>query len=479
MSNIAQDPRDRHTLTNTIGISAAELIWGLGMPVVIESTFLQLFIRQLGGSSLVIGLIPAFYSLGTSVFPLLAVYLTAHRRRKRASLILVHIIAGAPIFLFGIVFWWLGPAPGVLGSFFAAYGCFSIGIGLVLPVWQNYIVKIFSEARVFRALSMMAIGQSVGKLASSFLLAEVVRRSAFSARASSLTFTAVGLVFILGSFMFLLTREPEEPPESDGRRSSRLAGLLAMARSVLRNRNFLRFLGGDLEGFALIGVISFYAIYATEYCGVSPSAAAGLFVAASYLGGVAANVLLGWVGLLELKGKLIATRLSSLAAIGILLAFGSLPGFLLASFLLGCSRGTRMLSFPTAVKRLSGLVDATHYFAVAPLILLPVSTGIPILNGRILDHFAYLGGASYRILFAAMGLLVLASLGFILTTRFGPGGAGAEPPARRPGTIAGQAAGGRTSAGAEASGDPAGDGQTAGSRTGSRHAASGRTAGGS
>jgi len=66
------------------------------------------------------------------------------------------------------------------------------------------------------------------------------------------------------------------------------------------------------------------------------------------------------------------------------------------------------------VKRLSGQEDATHYFAVAPLFTLPLSVGIPLLNGAVLDRLVFMGGWSYRFVFLAMALLSVVSL-FILS----------------------------------------------------------------
>ncbi len=415
MNDSHTDPRDRYFGRNTAGVTAVEFLWGLGLPVVFESTYLQLFIRDLGGSNLVVGLIPTLFSVGGSLFALTSGYLTAHLRRKRSAVVLTHQVAAVPIFLFGPLYALLGRSGSILALFLAAYACFSVGMGLLIPVWQNYIVKIFSEGRAIRALSVMMIGQSVGKIISSFVLVGVVRGSAFSVEGSSLVFALTGAAFILGSLLFLVTREQDGGPGGSERSRSQLAYLARVTRSAVRNRNFLRFLGGDLGYSALIGVISFYANYATEYRGISSAAAAGLFVAAMYAGGLGSNLLLGWLGWLSLKGKLLASLSVTLAAIGLLLCWASLPGFLAASLLLGFSRAVRSLAYSPAVKRLSGLPDATDFFVAAPILMLPVSAGLPLLNGRLLDALSGLGGASYRILFAGMALL--AALGLYFTAR--------------------------------------------------------------
>ena len=415
------DPRERHFLRNTAGVTSVEFLWGIGMPVIFESTFLQLFIRHLGGSNLVVGLIPTLFSIGGSLCALPAGYLTSHLRRKRTAVIAAHLVASVPVLLFGPVYALVGRGGAALPIFLVSYAGFSVGIGLLAPIWQNYLVKIFTPGRAVRALSVMMIGQSVAKIGSSFALAGIVQRSAFSVGGGALLFTFAGLAFTLGSLMFLFTREEEQGEEGGERSRSQLAYLGRVLRSALRSRGFLRLLGSDLGYVAQLGVIAFYANYATEYRGIGSAASAGLFVAAMYGGGVGSNLLLGWLDWLSLKGKLVAAAAVTLAAIGLLLAWPVLPGFLTASFLLGFARAVRVIAFFPAVKRLSGRSDATDFFVAAPILMLPVSAGLPLANGRLLDALSGMGGGSYRILFAAMAALALLGLSFTLRLEFPPG----------------------------------------------------------
>jgi hypothetical protein len=68
--------------------------------------------------------------------------------------------------------------------------------------------------------------------------------------------------------------------------------------------------------------------------------------------------------------------------------------------------------FTPSVKRLSGQTDATLYFAVAPILALPFSTGLPLLNGAFLDRFASLGAGAFKMMFLGMAVLSLAGLLF-------------------------------------------------------------------
>ena len=416
----SEHPMDRHFARNAAGISSSELIWGLGMPAVFESTFIPIFMRGLGASSLLVGLAPTLLSAGVALAAFSAWSLTARRRRKKGPLIAVHMVAAFPILCFGLFLLLTGIRPSTLAVFLAAYATFSLAIGLLLPVWQNYTTKIFSDRMRVRAIGIMTLAQSAARFTGAFLLLRIVERFAVSATGAALVFTSVGALFVAGSLPYLFTVEESGPASP----APALMPHRSSVRGLLGNRSFLSFLATEVEYLALGSVIAFYANYATEYCGVGPAAASGLFAMLSSLGGMAANAAFGWADLGSLRVKLVLTKSLALAGI-LLMAFHSVRWvFLLVSVLLGISRGTRSVVYAPAVKRLAGTDDATPYFAVAPIILLPLSLGLPLASGAFLDATARLGAWSYRIAFLAMALF--AGVGLYFSTRI-QAGAGRPP----------------------------------------------------
>jgi hypothetical protein len=399
--------KDRHYWRNVTGISAVEFLWGLGLPVVVESTFLQLFLRSRGASGFALGMIPIFFFVGTSVFALLSSYLTENLVFKRRAVIWLHVLSGASLLLFGAVLYLLEEADHVLPIFFACYAVFSVCVGMTLPVWLNYLVKIFSENRSVSGLAYMMIAQNVAKLISSLVILKLVERYAFAREASALVFLTVGTLFCIGALFFLLTREHGSGEISGEALRPPFREFFGRSwRHMMANRNFLTFLAGDLEFYVVVTVISFYAAYATEYGGVSPAAAAGLFVGLIYAGSILVNILLGTMGWFSLKTKALVSKVCSLAAVVLMASWPTPVTFYTASYLLGTARGIRMLVFAPAVKKLCGLQDATAYFAVAPLLTLPFATGLPLVCGRFLDRFAWLQADAFRLVFLVAALLL-------------------------------------------------------------------------
>lgn len=416
-----RNQKDRYYKRNVAGISSVEFTWGLGLPVVIESTFLQLFIKNLGGSPVAIGLIPTFFFIGSSVFALFSSYFTSNLTFKRSAVLLLHLMSGMSLLVFGLIFYALGQVSFILFVFFISYGIFSLSLGMTLPVWLNYLVDILSEEKSVSGIAYMLIAQNIAKMIGALAIVKVVDTYAFSHGSSAIVFIVVGALLSLGSLFFLITKElPDKETEHRPQKVSFWRHTLDSFRHMFRNRNYLTFLAGDFEFYIVVTVISFYADYATSYCGIKPAVAAGLFVACIYAGAIASNFLLGTLGWLSLKQKYIFSKSASITAIIILVVFCSQWGFFTASLLLGMARGTRMVSLAPATKKLSGLADSTSYFAIAPIVTLPLAAGMPLIAGNFLNHFTLLGGDAYRIVFGVCGALILLTLFFILKTDFDP-----------------------------------------------------------
>jgi hypothetical protein len=292
-------------------------------------------------------------------------------------------------------------------------------MGMTVPVWLNYLVNILSPDRSVSGLGVMMIAQSAARLTSSLFIIQWVDRYAFSLRASAAIFLIVGFLFALGSLFFLVTREIASPDLKQPRHSPSFRRYVrAAVRHILGNTNFLFFLAADLDFYVVVTVISFYANYATTFCGINASIAAGAFVTCIYTGAIIVNVFLGSMNMLPVKQKYVFSKISSTTAMLLLFLLRYEWSFFLASLLMGAARGTRMVVYAPTVKRLSGMEDSTSYFAVAPILTALFASGLPLVYGKFLDAFTGAGGGAYRIIFFMSALLVLVSLYFLLRVNF-------------------------------------------------------------
>ena len=320
---------DRYFKQNVFGISAVEFIWGLGLPVVIESTFLQLFLKSLGASSFAIGFIPAFFFMGCSVFGLLSSYFTSDMAFKRNAVIWLHVVCGMSLLFFGSFLFLFGKTPAIILVFFISYAIFSVCIGMTVPVWLNYAVNMFSAERTVTGFAYMMIAQHVARLISSVLIVKWVEKYSFSLNASSLIFISVGTLFALSAVLFLFTREvAQEGKKNDRAGRSLFRYTIDSIRDILKNRNFLFFLAADMDYFVVVTAISFYANYATSFCEIRPSIAAGMFVGFLYTGAILTNIVLGPLGWLSVRNKYILSKCAAVAALSLIIMFQDVWGFL-------------------------------------------------------------------------------------------------------------------------------------------------------
>ncbi|MCB2216578.1 MFS transporter [Desulfofustis glycolicus] len=395
---------------NVVGSSIVEFFWGLGFPIVLESTFLQLFLKHLGASGFAIGLVPALFIAGVSCFPLFASYLSRNYRLKRPFVIGLHLSSALTILLLGVLLMIFGESAGVLPLFFCCYALFSISMGLSIPVWLNYLVRIFPETRTVSGLGYMMLAQNCGKIVASFFILKTVQRYSFSVQAAAIVFIVTGLLFVAGSLCFLITREVPDPDDPEPDQLSFWRHTAASVREIMANRRFLRYTVADLDFYVILTIMSFYANYATTYYQVPAAIAAGGFVACIYAGSITVNIFLGAMNLLSLKGKFVLAKLVTLALLAIMVLWPSLPTFYLISYLLGFVRAIRNMVYAPAVKKISGKTDVTPYFSLAPIISLPFAVGYPLLFGLALDTLSFPQQDAYKILFAGSALIVLGTL---------------------------------------------------------------------
>lgn len=394
---------DGHFSRNTFSISAVEFCWGLGLPLVMESAFLQLHLRQLGASQQAVGLVPAILSVGFALGAPLSSFVSLHFHRKRGAVIVTHVLAALPFVIFGLLSS-LWERANTADVFLAFYAAFALLLGMSAPLWQNFLMNIFTPARALKALSVMWFSQVAARLLAGFVLLGVVEKLVASGTAANLVFGAVGLLFGGGALFFLVAHE-NEPPKT-ARPERRFHSTLVSFRAIVADRRFLLYLLSTLELPASVTVLSFYATFAVEQRGISAAAAAGGFTIAAYAGGMLASVLLGMWGILQLKWKMLLSKTLATGGIGVLVFANSLHEFLLCSALIGFSRSTYALTHAPAVKLLAQKQDATDHFSLAPFLTLPFSFGIPALAGFFLESSGSSADNAFRLMFLCLAGLV-------------------------------------------------------------------------
>ena len=410
--------KDAYFKRNVFGVSVVEFFWGLGFPIVLESTFLQLFLKSLGASSFVIGIVPALFIFGISTFPLFSSYLSRNHQFKKPLVAVLHLVSGLSIVIFGLLLLVVSSIEDVLPLFFFCYTIFSLCMGLTIPIWLNFLVRIFSPGKTVPGLGYMMLAQNIGKVVSSFFILQVVEKYSFSLKSSAFVFIITGLLFVVGSLCFFLTKEIADPGDPERNSLSFLRHTGQSFSEILSNRRFLMYLVADLDFYVILTVLSFYANYATTFYEVRPAVAAGVFVGCIYTGSITVNIFLGALNLLRLKQKFLLSKCVTFLLLLLLVFFPGPITFFLISYMLGFVRAIRNMVYPPMVKKFSGKTDSTPYFALAPILTIPIGSGFPLVFGKMLDYLSFMQADAYKILFFCSALFLLVTIYFSVRIDF-------------------------------------------------------------
>ena len=413
-----ESQKDKYFKRNATSVAAVEIFWGFGFPVILESTFLQLFLKHLGASDFLIGLVPSILILGISIFPLFSSYLTRNYEEKKRVVLYLHVVSSCATLFFGIFLFFVKDTALILPAFFISYVIFSMCIGLTVPVWLNFLVKIFSAKKSVQGLSIMYLAQNIAKLIASVFIIKIVEAYSFSIYSAAWIFFVSGISFLIGSLFFCFSKEVPIKQRQPFLKDSFFTHTKDTIVEIVHNKNLVKYLVGDLDNYVLLTMMAFYANYATQYFDIKDYTAAGLFVGFIYTGSIVANLVLGTLNYMSLKNKFLFTKILCLFTLIVLICFPTFTGFLCASFFMGLCRGTRALIYSPCVKRFCKRDDATGYFAVLPLLTIVFGAGFPVFFGSMLDKFAYLGSMSYQIMFGISFCLIIVTLIFGILTNF-------------------------------------------------------------
>jgi len=268
---------EKYFTRNALTISAGEFLWGLGLPVILESTFIPVFLSTMGVSNSRIGLTGMIFSISIAVIPLFAAYMTARMPYKKGPTVWLQVIPSAAVMCLGIYYIYFGVNKGSYPVFIIFYSLFAMGLAATIPVWQNFIVKIFTPGNSIRGISWMMISHNCAKLLSGTILAFIIGAVGMDLSYGGWFFFLTGLVFMTGSLVYFFARENRDEIDVKAEESFALYFFHYLGH-ILKNRNMIYFLLQDIEFSAAVVAITFYARYAIDYCGIPVAQAGGSFI---------------------------------------------------------------------------------------------------------------------------------------------------------------------------------------------------------
>lgn len=390
-------------------LALVEVAWGFGMAACSFQTVVAFLLSRLGASDRLIGILSATGALTIALPQLYAAYRTEHLPRKLTFLTLMHYPACAAVAGVG----WAAsradamPASTTIWLVILCSAVFGLSLGAVVPTWVHLVGKVLpEEGRNTTWGRIMAAGPVAGLLGAWLSRHILGGDPTFGGYAACALVAAFALT--VGSSLFWLVREPEEPEVVSHETFRHFLG--TYVGGVVRSAPFRRLLltRGITTAFGGAAT-AFLSVAAKHRFGLADEQAATFTAAA-----VASQVLHSLWGapLGDRWGNRALLALSPLilAAGCALAAFAPSPAWFTAAFLLvGGLWMLDLISFNGLVLAYSDGHDKTAFIAAAGVLLAPLATVAPLAAGVLIE------ATSYTVIFVIGGVgCLLGSLATLL-----------------------------------------------------------------
>lgn len=389
---------------NIIAIISDVAFFMTGFACLDPTTVMPQFLRQLGASPLIIGLVGGLRLLvlfGPQPY-------VAHRIHGRSHvkpfLVKACMIGRLPMFLLFLLVWFHGSNHTLaLWAFVLFNLLFLVSDGFSIVPWLELIGKVVPANIRGRFFGAMQTISSLASLSAPLLVSTILsmRSLAFPRNyALLILLSATGL--LLSLLMLLLIREPPSPPHDDADRSLRehlrRIPQLWHQDQALRKVLITQFLLAG-SGFAS----SFYVLYARERFHL-PDSYVAVYLTAQTLGAVLTGPVWGWF----------ADRFGPVRALQVLVSMALVPplaalvipvawGYLLVFACLGALGWGLWNAFANAILAIAPPPERPTYIALQNFMNLPAALA-PFIGGTIVTV------AGYPVTFLATAAAVLLGL---------------------------------------------------------------------
>ncbi|MEW6751129.1 MAG: MFS transporter [Candidatus Latescibacterota bacterium] len=379
---------DRRSNRRTFAAFLTDFVgYGIAMSAISMVTYLPLFLKTNGASTVVIGLVPAAFAVGRMTGLLAAPRLECRALIQR-WMVKTMVVERLPLCLCGV---WivLGPAnrpDTVVAGVLVLWVTYTLVNGWASAAWSAYVARALS---VQERGQLHGLGNAFGAL-SSLAVVPLVRASIDRFGLSPGYGGAVALAgLLLACCALVFLRAGEEPYAHVKARVGLGAYFRSMAPVLCGDRRFRWFL--TVMTLWLVGTTgtAYFTVYAMDRFGAGPDDVMGYTIAMS-LGAAVAGLAGGHVAARAGFCRVFAVGMG-LTALSMLAAFLALrPWVVYPAFLLAGAGGTAAwMAVMNLPLELADRRDVPTYAAVAALVRGPAGALAPLAAGAYLERFPY------------------------------------------------------------------------------------------
>ena len=125
-----------------------EACWGFGIAFHTTYAVVPLFLKMLGAPPIIIGSAAGIFTVCAAIPQIPIAFLGQRIRNLKKGMMVAHSVMIPPMLLAGFVFGFLAPSgPSVWMIYFSCLVLFSIGVGVVLPIWADFLEQVHLPER--------------------------------------------------------------------------------------------------------------------------------------------------------------------------------------------------------------------------------------------------------------------------------------------------------------------------------------------
>lgn len=267
-------------------------VFALGMSLISHQTILPVFVKNIGGTNIAVGMIPVLWMIGFHFPQIFFAHLAQRLSYKKKLMLETGFIQRIPFLILALFTFFIIadiPAGYALFVFFLMFTIAAIGGSVHLPVWFDLISKITPVTTRGRLFGYRAIVGGILGIGGGWLAMMILDSVSYPANFASLFLLAFIIMMI--SF-YALTKLKEEHPTTLSAHQNLKQNIRNIPSILLHEHNFRNFLIAD--AFIIIGATAnaFYTVHAFDKFSLTDSYA-GIFTMVMMISTIISSFIIG------------------------------------------------------------------------------------------------------------------------------------------------------------------------------------------
>lgn len=399
-------PLERHW--KNIGcLLSVEAFWGLSLSLISMVAVLPVFLRQLGATNTVIGVLPIVWLITANFSGLFAAHFTSRLTHRKRAVLLLHVVVAIPYLLLALWFWRaVRPAAWVdILALLLGWGGSWIIMGFTIPVWINFIGKVTRPELRARSFGIIFFFQTLAGAIGGWIGSRVLGVGLPFPTNYAFGFLIAAFCMAAGALFFLPVTEEAGATAEPGRAFSTI---VKTSKEILRSRGGIRvYLLVLVLSVGRFLLITYYPVYAEEKFALLPRDSA-LYTAVFMAGQMCGSIFTGMIGDRYGYSRVAQIAMAALT-VGLGLAiFGNHPAFyFVTAFSLGLFFVADVLALFNLSMAFSPHEDNTAYLGIIPALVTPITALVAGSSGSFIDHFGFIPVAWVGLAGAAIALYLV------------------------------------------------------------------------